>query len=237
MAAEQSLGSARLDTAGHIEGLAGLVEPGSLLEATPECMVITATDGRILFTNRRVQELTGYARGDLIERPVDFLLDKGLSGVTETTFEARCRRADADPIAVEVHLGHIDGPERLLVVTLRDMTELKEGREARFEAEAKYRALVDEIPAVVYLDPVDENADSIYVSPQVTALIGVQPTEWLTDAYCWRRHVHPDDIDRVWDEYVTAYTDRSTLNHEYRMVHEDGTVKWVLEQATTVRDE
>ena len=237
MAAEQSLGGASLHTAGQIEGLAGLIEPGSLLEATPECMVITATDGRIVFANRRVQELTGYARDDLIDRPVDFLLDNGLSGVTETTFDARCRRADADPIAVEVHLGHIEGPERLLVVTLRDMTELKEGREARFEAEAKYRALVDEIPAVVYLDPVDENADSIYVSPQVTALIGVQPTEWLTDAYCWRRHVHPDDIDRVWDEYVEAYTSHATLNHEYRMVHEDGTVKWVVEQATTVRDE
>src|SRR5215212_1542845 len=180
MAAEQSLGGASLHTAGQVEGLAGLVEPGSLLEATPECLVITAVDGRIVFANRRAQELTGYAAADLLDRPVDFLLDRGLSTVTETTFEAQCRRADADPISVEVHLGHIDGPERLLVVTLRDMTELKEGREARFEAEAKYRALVDEIPAVVYLDPVDENADSIYVSPQVTSLIGVAPTEWLT---------------------------------------------------------
>ena len=47
------------------------------------------------------------------------------------------------------------------------MTELQAGREARFEAEAKYRTLVEQIPAVVYLDPVDENKDSIYVSPQI----------------------------------------------------------------------
>src|ERR687895_2100964 len=145
MAAEQSLGGAGLHTAGEIEGVAGLIEPGSLLEATPECLVIAAVDGRIVFANRRLQELTGYARGDLVDRHVDFLLDKGLANVTQTTFETQCRRAEGDPIAVEVHLGHIDGPERLLVVTLRDMTELKEGREARFEAEAKYRALVDEI--------------------------------------------------------------------------------------------
>ena len=237
MAADQSLSEAGFGTAGPIEGIAGLIEPGSLLEATPECMVITAVDGRILFANRRLQELTGFDRGDLIDHQVEVLLTDGLSNATENIFEAQCRRAGADPIAVEVHLGHIDGPDRLLVVTLRDLTEIKEGREARFEAEAKYRALVDEIPAVVYLDPVDENSDSIYVSPQVTELIGVTPTEWLTDAYCWRRHVHPDDIDRVWDEYVEAYTQHTTLNHEYRMVHEDGRVKWVLEQATTVRDE
>jgi diguanylate cyclase (GGDEF)-like protein/PAS domain S-box-containing protein len=237
MAADQSLSEAGFGTAGPIEGLAGLIEPGSLLEATPECMVITAVDGRILFANRRLQELTGFDRGELIDHQVDVLLADGLSNATENIFEAQCRRADAEPIAVEVHLGHIDGPDRLLVVTLRDLTEIKEGRDARFEAEAKYRALVDEIPAVVYLDPVDENLDSIYVSPQVTELIGVTPTEWLTDNYCWRRHVHPDDVDRVWDEYVDAYTHHTTLNHEYRMVHEDGRVKWVLEQATTVRDE
>jgi diguanylate cyclase (GGDEF)-like protein/PAS domain S-box-containing protein len=237
MAAEQSLGGASLHAAGPIEGLAGLIEPGSLLEATPECLVITARDGRIVFANRRVQELTGFDRADLVDQQVDFLLTDGLTNVTETTFEAQCRRSTGPSIAVEVHLGHIDGPDRMLVVTLRDMTEIKEGREARFEAEAKYRALVDEIPAVVYLDPVDENADSIYVSPQVTTLIGVTPTEWLTNNYCWRHHVHPDDIDRVWAEYVDAYTNHTTLNHEYRMVHEDGTVKWVMEQATTVRDE
>jgi diguanylate cyclase (GGDEF)-like protein/PAS domain S-box-containing protein len=237
MAAEQSLGGTGIDAVGPIEGLAGLIEPGSLLEATPECLVIMAADGRIVFANRRLQELTGFERGDLIDHQVDVLLTNGLSNVTENIFEAQCRRAAGDPIAVEVHLGHIDGVDRLLVVTLRDLTEIKEGREARFEAEAKYRALVDEIPAVVYLDPVDENLDSIYVSPQVTELIGVTPTEWLTDNYCWRHHVHPDDIDRVWDEYVDAYTNHTTLNHEYRMVHEDGTVKWVLEQATTVRDE
>jgi diguanylate cyclase (GGDEF)-like protein/PAS domain S-box-containing protein len=237
MAAEQGLSGAGIGTAGPNDGLAGLIEPGSLLEATPECMVITAVDGRILFANRRLQELTGFDRGDLIDHQVEVLLADGLSNATENIFEAQCRRAGADPIAVEVHLGHIDGPDRLLVVTLRDLTEIKEGREARFEAEAKYRALVDEIPAVVYLDPVDENSDSIYVSPQVTELIGVTPTEWLTDAYCWRRHVHPDDIDRVWSEYVEAYSQHTTLNHEYRMVHEDGRVKWVLEQATTVRDE
>ena len=238
MAAEHSLGGASLHDASPIEGLADLIEPGSLLEATPECLVITAADGRIVFANRRAQELTGFDRAELVDRPVDFLLTDGLTHVTETTFETQCRRADADPIAVEVHLGHIDGRQRLLVVTLRDMTELKEGREARFEAEAKYRALVDEIPAVVYLDPVDENADSIYVSPQVTdadrrRTRGVARRTRTAGAATST----PTTSTASWDEYVDAYTNHTTLNHEYRMVHEDGTVKWVMEQATTVRDE
>jgi diguanylate cyclase (GGDEF)-like protein/PAS domain S-box-containing protein len=136
-----------------------------------------------------------------------------------------------------VHLGTIEGPDRLLVVTLRDVSDLHAGREARFEAEAKYRALVEQIPAVVYLDPVDEDQDSIYVSPQVVQLLGVSQDEWLSDPYCWRKHVHRDDIDRVWREYADAYNQHSTLNHEYRMIHEDGSIRWVLEQAYPIRDE
>jgi diguanylate cyclase (GGDEF)-like protein/PAS domain S-box-containing protein len=236
MTVERGLGWPDIESR-SIAGITGLVEPGSVLEATPECLVVTAVDGRIVFANRRVQELTGFARSELVGSSVEVLLAEGLSAETKGTFRSLCTRANGGTISVEVHLGRIDGPEPLLVVTLRDITELEEGREARFEAEAKYRALIDEIPAVVYLDPIDENADSIYVSPQVTSLIGVLPERWLSDPYCWREHVHPEDIDRVWDEYVEACAHHTTLNHEYRMVHEDGTVKWVLEQATTIRDE
>ena len=83
----------------------------------------------------------------------------------------------------------------------------------------------------------DEALDSIFVSPQVRDLLGVEPEAWIADQYCWSSHVHPDDSVRVWDEYMSAYTDDVPLSHEYRMVHEDGTVKWVLELARPIHDE
>ena len=49
--------------------------------------------------------------------------------------------------------------------------DLTARRDPRFEAEAKYLALVEQIPGVVYLDPVNEASDSIFVSPQVRALL------------------------------------------------------------------
>jgi diguanylate cyclase (GGDEF)-like protein/PAS domain S-box-containing protein len=108
---------------------------------------------------------------------------------------------------------------------------------SRFEAEAKYRALVEQIPGVVYLDPVDVNADSIFVSPQLRDLIGVEPKDWIADHDCWGDHIHPDDFVRARDEYMYSYTHDVPLSHEYRMVHEDGTVKWVLELARPIHDE
>jgi diguanylate cyclase (GGDEF)-like protein/PAS domain S-box-containing protein len=184
-----------------------------------------------------VEALTGLSCEDLVGTPVELLVASDLRDQqVGTRVETVCTGREGREIPVEVHVGSIDGPERFLVVTLRDMTELQAGREARFEAEAKYRTLVEQIPAVVYLDPVDENKDSIYVSPQITDLLGIDPADWLGDPYCWRSHVHVDDIDRVWQEYEDAYRTHVPLNHEYRMVHEDGTVKWVMEQAFPIDD-
>jgi diguanylate cyclase (GGDEF)-like protein/PAS domain S-box-containing protein len=139
---------------------------------------------------------------------------------------------------VEVHLGVVQGRGgRYLAVTLRDVSELRSREAARFEAEAKYLSLVEGIPSITYIDPVDEDQSSIYVSPQVTELLGLSQQEWLDDPYCWRHHVHPEDEARAWDEYVEAYRNGRSLSHEYRMVHEDGHVVWVSEQAFTIRDE
>ena len=221
-----------------LERLGDVLTPGSFLEATPESLVVAETGGVILYANAACERLTGFARSELVGSSVGALLEADLEGRDAgSTVDTTCRRREDDPLPVEVHLGRVDGPTPLLVVTLRDRTELEAGRAARFEAEAKYRALVEHIPAVVYLDPVDENAESIYVSPQVVELLGVSQEEWLTDPYAWRKHVHPEDIDRAWDEYQHAYRAHEPLNHEYRMIHEDGTIHWVLEQAYPIDDE
>jgi diguanylate cyclase (GGDEF)-like protein/PAS domain S-box-containing protein len=218
--------------------LSDVLTPGSFLEATPESLVVAETNGEIIYANAACERLTGFDRGELLGRHVEALLATDLSThPAGSSFESTCTRRDGDELPVEVHVGRIEAATPLLVVTLRDRTELEAGRTARFEAEAKYRALVEHIPAVVYLDPVDEDSESIYVSPQVVELLGISQDEWLTNPYAWRHHVHPEDIDRAWDEYQHAYNAHEPLNHEYRMVHEDGTVRWVLEQAYPIDDE
>ncbi len=204
--------------------LSDVLAPGSFLEATPESLVVAESGGEIIYANAACERLTGFERGELLGLQANGLLATDLSThPAGSSLETTCTRRDGDQLPVEVHIGRIDGATRLLVITLRDRTELEAGRAARFEAEAKYRALVEHIPAVVYLDPVDEDSESIYVSPQVVELLGISQDEWLTDPYAWRHHVHPEDIDHAWDEY--------------RMVHEDGTVRWVLEQAYPIDDE
>jgi len=228
-------------SAGGEPVLDGLLEASSLLEATPECLVVAAVDGRIVYANHRVEELSGFTRAELADRPVGELVraDTPLSvDAVGAPVDGTCHRKDGMDVPVEVHLGSVAGPAgTYLVVTLRDVSAFRLGEAARFEAEAKYAALVEGIPAITYLDPIDEDQNSIYVSPQVTELLGISQEEWLTDPYSWRHHLHPDDEARAWDEYVEAYRRGESLSHEYRMVHEDGHIIWVSEQAFVVRNE
>ena len=229
--------------AGRPSRLPKTVDPHLLLEATPECLVLVASDRRIVFANRRAEALTGYACAELVGRRIEVLLRQGIAEAGEpgrplTAVAGDCRRKGTGPVPVEIHVGAVEANgESFALVTLRDISEVLAGNEARFEAEAKYRALVERIPAITYIDEVDENGRSIYVSPQVGDLLGISTQEWLDDPYSWRRHVHPDDIDRAWDEYVHACSNLETLSHEYRMVHEDGSILWVSEQASIIRDE
>ncbi|HEU4526882.1 MAG TPA: EAL domain-containing protein [Actinomycetota bacterium] len=234
-------------TDGDLTGLVGasaldaLLGASSLLEATPECLVVAAIDGRILYANRRVEELSGFGRRELLDRTVDALVaaDRPIGeGTVGGRIEGSCHRSAGEDVPVEIHLGAVQGVAgRYLIVTLRDVSDLRRGEAARFEAEAKYASLVEGIPAITYIDPIDENQSSIYVSSQVTDLLGITREEWLTDPYCWRRHVHPEDEQRAWDEYVEACRNEESLTHEYRMVHADGRVLWVSEQAFIIRNE
>lgn len=49
-----------------------------LLDAVPAAVVIVGRDGAIRFTNRRLEVLTGYGRGELQDQPVEVLLPESL---------------------------------------------------------------------------------------------------------------------------------------------------------------
>ncbi|MEX1046992.1 MAG: EAL domain-containing protein [Actinomycetota bacterium] len=130
-----------------------------------------------------------------------------------------------------------DGKPILVQGVMFDVTEQKEAELQLREAEAKYRALLEKIPAVTYLDPIDENESSVYVSPQVETILGCTPEEWLANTQWWSNHIHPDDADAVWETYSRHRENAEPLAHEYRMVRDDGRTVWIREEAQILRNE
>src|SRR5271165_7099256 len=84
--------------------------------------------------------------------------------------------------------------------------------------EAKYRALVEQIPAVVFMAYLDERIGETYVSPQIEALLGFTQEEWLQDPVRWYAQLHPDDRQRWSAEAAQLFLSGEPLRSSYRVV-------------------
>jgi PAS domain S-box-containing protein len=103
--------------------------------------------------------------------------------------------------------------------------------------EARYRALVEQIPAVVFMAYLDRGIGEAYVSPQIEAALGFSQEEWLEDPVRWYSHIHPDDKQRWSAEAAEMFLTGNPLRSAYRVVARDGRVIWFHCEAKMIRKE
>jgi len=92
--------------------------------------------------------------------------------------------------------------------------------------EAKYRALVEQLPAVVFMAYLDRGIGEAYVSPQIEATLGFSQAEWLEDPVRWYQQIHPDDKQRWSVEAAEMFLSGKPLRSAYRVISRDGRVIW-----------
>jgi PAS domain S-box-containing protein len=110
--------------------------------------------------------------------------------------------------------------------------------EAQFpNLEARYRALVEQIPAVVFMAYLDRGIGEAYVSPQIEAALGFSQEEWLEDPVRWYSHIHPDDKQRWSAEAAEMFLTGNPLRSAYRVVSRSGRVIWFHCEAKMIRKE
>jgi len=105
------------------------------------------------------------------------------------------------------------------------------------QAEVKYRSLVEQIPAIVYIAGVGETGDWMYVSPQIERILGYTPAEWLAHPAPFSSLLHPADRERVLAEEAYSGATGEPLRSEFRMVARDGRRVWIRDEAHLVEDD
>jgi PAS domain S-box-containing protein len=101
--------------------------------------------------------------------------------------------------------------------------------------EARYRVLLDQIPAVVFMAYLDQGIGEAYVSPQIEATLGFTQKEWLEDPVRWYHQIHPDDKSRWSAEAAEMFFSGTPLRSAYRVMARDGRVVWFHCEARLVR--
>jgi len=104
------------------------------------------------------------------------------------------------------------------------------------QAEENYRQLVEQIPVVTYMDALDELGSTIYISPQLEAMLGYTPEEWIAELGIWVRVLYPEDRRRVLAEHQRVQATGERLDIEYRVIRRDGRPVWVRDESVLVRD-
>lgn len=123
------------------------------------------------------------------------------------------------------------------VLREREMrTEKKRTEERLLQAEAKYRNLVEQIPAITYIAALDEANQILYISPQIKVL-DFSPEQWLETPGIHLTQIYPEDRTRVLNELTKSRANGTPLRCEYRLISRDGTVFWFRDEASVVRDE
>jgi diguanylate cyclase (GGDEF)-like protein/PAS domain S-box-containing protein len=89
-----------------------------------------------------------------------------------------------------------------------------------------YRALIEEIPALTYVAWADDGGSRAYVSPQLLAMTGFSPGEWLAEPDMWVRRLHPEDRERVLRQFRESCAAGGRFASEYRLLDREGRVVW-----------
>ncbi len=100
-------------------------------------------------------------------------------------------------------------------------------------AEAKYRSLIEQIPAIAYTATLDVPGNLLYVSPQIQRL-GFSPDEWRASPDGVLNRVHPEDQARVLAAFAHSYETAESLRCEYRLLARNGEERWILDEARIV---
>ena len=128
---------------------------------------------------------------------------------------------------------------------LRELYESERARRAELESaqgqlretEARYRSLVERLPAIVYRADFGESGEWTYVSPQIESILGFTPEEWMADPKLWYRQIHPEDRERAMADEARIVDTGEPLVSQYRILTRDGSVLWFRDEAVVVRED
>jgi len=98
------------------------------------------------------------------------------------------------------------------------------------ESEERYRLVVENIPYVVW---VTRDKKTVYMSRNVSKILGYASEEILADDHRWNITIHPDDLTKVDATLDNLLTRNATYDIEYRVQRKDGEWIWLHERAVS----
>lgn len=211
-----------------------------------EGVLVVDDDGVVESLDTNAQRLLGLGAADAVGRTLDTFLQGGghepsfrlLDGALVISSAALGRRRDGTTFPLDASASAVTVAGALRhIVTLRDVTERLRADEELAKSQARYKMLVEQIPAVTFMAALDDGINEIYIGPQIETLLGFTQREWLDDPVLWYWQLHPDDRQRWNEEFARGCQTGGPFRSECRFIARNGETVWVHGEARVVRDE
>lgn len=116
-----------------------------------------------------------------------------------------------------------------------DLTELRKAQLAVADMKDRFRAMMGNIPGVMFQCLNDAHWTMKYISEAVEQLTGYSATDFIDNRVrSFASVIHPDDQQRVDDEVQVSLAGERYYSMEYRIVRANDEIRWVHERGRLV---
>ena len=231
----------------------------ALVEQLPLVTYVSAIDkpGFSTYVSPQIEDLLGYTPDEWLKTPNLFWRVVHPDDLERVRVEHRTGYATGRPFVTHYRLMTRDGrvvwiEDQVIVVTdadgqpvqaqgfLLDITHRRAAETALSESEERFRTLVANVPGVIFRCAIDADWTMEFLSDEIEDLVGYPASEFIANGVrSFASVIHPEDAPRLEQEVAAAVAEDRPYTIEYRVLHRDGGIRYVVErgQAIVGRDE
>jgi PAS domain S-box-containing protein len=213
-----------------------------LFEAAKDgILILDAETGKILDVNPFLIEILGYTYDMFIGKALwELGFFKDIAVNRDKFLELQRKKyvryenlpleaSDGRQMAVEfVSNIYLVDNKKIIQCNIRDITKRRHAEEALIASENLFHTLARVSPVGIF--KTNPDGYTTYVNPQWSQISGLSFENAL--GHGWLDAVHPEDKERLRTGWDKSVKENKTSYSEYRFLQSDGTITWVLGQAT-----
>ena len=214
-------------------------------------LILDADSGMIVDVNPFLRDMLGYSREHFLEKKIwEIGFFRDIIGNRENFLELQQkryvryddkpletsdgRRIDVEFVSNVYEVDHV----QVIQCNIRNITDRKRAEKGLRESEERYQRITEAITDYIYTVRIaDGRAVKTTHGLGCLTVTGYEPGEFANDPYLWFNMVAAEDRPKVEEQARRILAGEDPDPIEHRIIHKDGTVKWVRNTFVPHRNE